>query len=244
MPPPRRISRLGEERRAAVVVLGSSPFDLAVERLIRRSGLPCWGRGGESTRGLPPADGWFDELEHSHDYRGLCQLFGAVAPPREELVMRPPEAARPSIEKVGDKRLVGAHCLANWPAKSYPHRTRLLEMLRDELDVWVYDEVPCPSISSLAWIMRASEAVLTVDSMALHLARALGVLTLSIQGPVWKHPDEAPYLIPGTRITAAPVPLTAIDRGSSPLAAFPPEYIAGEFVSFLNAKDRSRWRAS
>ncbi len=226
-----------------VVILGSSVFDAAVEGCVRRAGIPCWGRAGASASGLPPSNTWFDTPEYYHDVQDLCRLFGVESLPRSEMMMHPLESEKPAAQPKNEKARIGVHCLSNWPARSYPHRERLLDILRQEFDVWNYDDPPCQSISRLAWIIRSSAAVLTIDSMVLHLARALGVLTLNIQGPVWKHPDEAPFFIPGTRISQEAVPLSAIDRNASPLSVFPSEFIAEEFTQFLHAADRSRWQA-
>ena len=72
--------------------------------------------------------------------------------------------------------------------------------MKEKFNVWNFDNPPCKSIADLAWHIKQSKAVLSVDTMIIHLCRALNIPSLMIQGLVWHNPDNA-QMIEFTRTT-------------------------------------------
>ncbi len=243
-PPPwlvnPRYATAGDE----ALILGSSAADLAVQRTAREQNIRWWGFSAEKVlhRYTGPGSAWTNLPDFDKSPPLLCALLGTAPAPAELFRLSPDPAQRDHPFRAHARPLVGVHGRGGWPAKSYPHTRQLQTLLERDFDVWRFDEDPCPSLARLAWIIRDSAAVLTVDTLVLHLAVALGTPALLIQGPVWHAEQAAPWVVRATRTTARPTPILRIDRAARPLAAVPPELLADEFSRFVRAADRAPWR--
>lgn len=238
------LNALGEMDMA--VVLGSSHFDQALETQISMRGIPFWGRSGvgngaEKVLDVDQCKSWRSTPEYYNTISKLCAIFGAEPP--KSVRLNPDLASREHRFRNCAKPLIGIHCTSNWPSRNYPSGDRLIELLSDEYAVWNFDKEPCENMAELAWIMKDSLALMSVNTMMLHLANLAGTPCLNLQGPVWLNKEDAPYLVKESRTTPRPLPLNEIDKNAQLMASLSPEFLAYEFKSFIKSKDRSRWQA-
>jgi len=228
------------------VFLGSSELDVALERACRLADIPCWGRLGPCTCleaiDAEADDFWHNHTEYHNTFRRLCQVFNLPPIARKQICLNPDPAYRQHPYQGSAARpLVGVHGKAQWPARSYPHYREVIRLLSTDYVVWNFDDQPCDNLARLCWIMHDSLAVLTVDTLILHLANRIGTLALNIQGPVWKNRQDAAFFIPESRLGQGPTPLAELDRNTCELDRLEPAFIANAFHSFLQASDRTPW---
>ncbi len=226
------------------VVLGSGSFDQETARRLQAVGVPVWAFEVDAGRRRYTGRGalWVGLEDREKCLDTLCRLHGLEAPLAGSWTLRPDPEKRAHPYGKSGRRLVGVHGRTLVQAKCYPHTARLVELLSDRFEVWNFDSAPCESLARLAWIIRDSAAVLTIDTLILHLANALGVPALLMQGEVWLHPEAAPYRVSAAAPGAYPAPRLRMDRGRQTLAGLAPERAAEEFARFVeNPDDRHAW---
>ena len=214
--------------------LGGSFFDVAAAKALQAANIPYWGAECNDTNSFySTSQHWLNTMEvnKSRDY--LFKIIGLASISQDEILINP----QPTQNFTLPKNSVGLHTKAMWPARYYNQGPELLALLQGKYNVWNFDAPPCNSIGDLAWHIKQSKAVLSVDTMVIHLCRALNVPALMIQGPVWHHPDNAPHVIEFTRTTQRPQANNQIDKQSDALSKIPPERILEAFEEFVNSLD-------
>jgi ADP-heptose:LPS heptosyltransferase len=213
------------------LVLGACSFDKEMAKVIQAKGYSFWGKDClPSSEYFRSTQFWVQKLEIYKGRDLLFSLFGLTSIALNERLIFPLDSEKPSL--IEGLNRVGVHTIGMWKSKCYPHRERLIELLKDKYEVWNFDQ-PKGSIASLAWTILASKAVVTVDTMVLHLCNALGVPVLLIQGPVWHHTDHASFVIEETRTEVTPRSLCELSTEGEPLGVIVPELIANKFIEFV-----------
>ncbi len=229
---------------AKIILLGSSSFEQRIRRVLLENNITFYGWDNKLEKhSLAAEKTEKQQLEFYRTFDYLCSFHQINPVNKHDVKLNPLPEYKSHPYKKSQKPLVGVHCKALWNARSYKHGKELVRLLERAYTVWNFDETPCENLALLTWIIRDSVAVLTVDTFILHLANSLGIPTLNIQGPVWQHPENAPYLLPGTPPTSVPVTNNKIDKDADTLSHTSPEFIASEFTRFVNADDRGEWSA-
>ena len=214
--------------------LGGSFFDVEAAKFLQRNSIDYW--GGKCDTSNPNFDAsisWLNTMEVDKSRNKLFRLLRLPNIDPKEVLINP----QPIETFTLPEGTVGLHTKAMWPSRCYNQGPKLLELLKNKYNVWNFDNPPCKSIADLACHIKQSKAVLSVDTMVIHLCNALNVPSLMIQGPVWHHPDNAPNVIEFTRTTKAPISNHQIDKQSDELSKIAPERIMKAFEFFLDKLD-------
>ncbi|MCM8536697.1 MAG: hypothetical protein NE334_12235 [Lentisphaeraceae bacterium] len=224
------ISKLFEANTPDLIIgLGGSFFDLEVARVMQNKNIPYWGSlCSKFSSNYESSHHWCSSFEIQKSRDLLFSLLGVSKLECYKNLLNP--YCDKDI-KVADNSVL-IHTQAMWPAKTYGPRIELIRNLAQDYTVWNFDN-PCDTIGELAIYIKQCKAVLTVDTLVLHLANALETPALLIQGPVWHNKDHSSAVIHETQTTTKPMSLDKIDKESTLLSEVPAQVIADRFRLFL-----------